>query len=256
MELASAVTKRVSTRKFKGGLSDASWEKVTQMTKNLHPLKSDIQTTIHFVRDGKEVIKWFKSFIEAYVKVEAPHYAIITSEAKEGYLAQVGFMGQELILKMAEAGIGTCWLGGPFKEEHVSEIITIPEGEQYVILIAFGEPAEPLQPKEARKRKDLGRIFNSFEAKDLSLAKALQIAPSAINGQPWEVEVDKRQWHFFASKPLFYLKLMKSHLPKIDVGIGMANVVWQANTEHKAYKIYKDPSKIREAQYVASIQWQ
>ena len=42
--------------------------------------------------------------------IEAPHYLVIASEPAPSYLENAGFMGEDLVLKMTELEIETCWI--------------------------------------------------------------------------------------------------------------------------------------------------
>lgn len=46
---------------------------------------------------------------EDYI-IEAPHYILLTSEDTEYCLENAGFIGEDLVLKLTDMGISTCWI--------------------------------------------------------------------------------------------------------------------------------------------------
>lgn len=92
----------------------------------------------------------------------APHYAVIFSEEKDGYLTNVGFMYQQLDLYLQSIGLGCCWLGlGKFApDEEGREIMEVPNDDLlFVIIMAFGEAKNsPHRELSAFKRKSLSEI--------------------------------------------------------------------------------------------------
>lgn len=64
-----------------------------------------------------------------------------------------------MILKAAELGLGTCWLGA-FQNKQVKEILGLKESDVVVAVTPLGYPAE--QP-QARERKPLAQITDIRE---------------------------------------------------------------------------------------------
>jgi hypothetical protein len=62
-------------------LSDTLMTKIKDFASNLKPLYEDIKVEYEFVNNVNNIIP-----------VKAPHYIIISSENKYGYLTNVGFM--------------------------------------------------------------------------------------------------------------------------------------------------------------------
>lgn len=250
-----AISKRISVRKYKGPLTEEQWSCVQSWAEELQPLDQSCDAKFHLIKDGQKVIDHFGSFLDAYVRVEAPHYVLITSKKKGEYLCNAGFMGEQLVLKMANHDIGSCWLGGPLKKDQVHHIIELEKGQEYVILIGFGSPLTKLTPKLARKRKSLSKMIHPMEDRYLERAEALRLSPSAVNQQPWLVKVNGERWDFYISKPKFLVSMINGSLVHIDMGIGMSNVVWQGAEEGKYCEISKAPNLTRNKNYVASLIW-
>ncbi len=109
--------------------------------------------------------------------------------ADENVKAKVGYYGEELVLKMTELGLGSCWVGGTYENDAFS----IPEGENLVLVIAFGNIETSIKDKVIRSlarskhRKDISeRIDSDTEKIPEFIADgmaAVKLAPSAVNRQ-------------------------------------------------------------------------
>lgn len=73
---------------------------------------------------------------------------------------------QNMVLTATGEGLGTCWVGS-FDEDHVREMLKIPENYRVVALLALGYPRKKLDIQGeilhlVRRRKKLEKIV-SFE---------------------------------------------------------------------------------------------
>lgn len=69
--------------------------------------------------------------------IEAPHYILLTSEKTDNYLINAGFIGEDLVLKLTDMGISTCWITIN-NEDKLKERLRIKSDKVPVALIAFG----------------------------------------------------------------------------------------------------------------------
>ena len=67
-----------------------------------------------------------------------------------------GIVGEHLVLRAWELGIGSCWIGW-FNERKIKKILSIPRALKVVSLITLGYPEEGL-PIPKKKRKGLSSI--------------------------------------------------------------------------------------------------
>jgi nitroreductase len=72
-------------------------------------------------------------------------------------LIDIGIACEHLVLRAAEAGLGTCWLGW-FNERGVKKILGLPRSTKVDILISLGYP-EDASPRD-KKRRPLEEIFS------------------------------------------------------------------------------------------------
>ncbi|MHB9295727.1 hypothetical protein PilKf_01475 [Pillotina sp. SPG140] len=142
----------------------------------------------------------------------APHYIIAYCNESDSAYANVGYVLQNVDLYLQSIGLGSVWLGMAKPNE--------PERD-YCILLAFGKTDVPIRKAEEEfKRLPMSEISDQ----DNSVAKAVQLAPSAVNSQPWKL-------HFESGKVVIryfgrgLMKLMlRKKLNKIDLGISARHV--------------------------------
>ena len=87
-------------------------------------------------------------------------------------MENIGFIFQQLALFLQSRGIGNCWAGMASLKE---------KNPNFVIAISFGKSDKMTRELSNFKRKKLSEIS---DVSDERLIPA-QLAPSAINSQPW-----------------------------------------------------------------------
>ena len=108
------------------------------------------------------------------------------SEQKDGYLQNIGYIGEQIDLYLASKNIASLWFGiGRVKEKEL-------DGLSYVIMIAIAKASnEACFRKDmfASKRKKLEEMWSGEDY--LNIANIVRFAPSACNSQPWQVKASK-----------------------------------------------------------------
>jgi len=143
----------------------------------------------------------FKGLIGRYGRVNgAPHYiAFIGNMDSPQVQEATGYMGEGIILEATALGLGTCWVGGFFRDEAVRRDLTLSENERVLSITPVGYPV----PREDFSERLLEGLAGSRRRKsftDLVLEgrasgwtenalKAARLAPSARNRQPWRFRV-------------------------------------------------------------------
>lgn len=119
---------------------------------------------------------------------------LLYSEKKEGYLPNIGYIGQQLDLKLASMNIGALWFGIG-KTDGKSE-----SGLDSVIMIAVAKMEESKFRKNMfkSKRKPLEEVWCG--ERNLEVAEIARFAPSACNTQPWIVESSESELRFYRYK--------------------------------------------------------
>ena len=214
-KLYETIFKRKSIRKFESGpLDQSSMEMVRSEIAALKPMVPGIRTEIKML--GTDEVK-------GMFKAEAPHYLAIYSEEKEGSAANAGFMLQQMDLFFSASGIGCCWQGGPKPTKKVEPVA----GLEYVIMLAFGSPAETLLRKSLAefKRKALSDI-SDIKGMDEFL-EPVRLAPSGINNQSWFYRGDANRIDAYSAK-----SMITEQMNQINVGIGVYHL-WLSAAHNK-----------------------
>ena len=259
MNLMDAIYKRRSIRKYKtNGLSSEEFKELEALLSHCPKLYEHIPMDIHVVKDGKKVHALFSGIINSYTKVTAPHYLVVTSEDKEGYLENVGFAIEHIVLELANLGIGTCWIGGFDKKALFSGMLPMKENHVPAIVIAFGHPENPAQLTElidvSYKRKSLKEIsFGSLDNDWTYIMNAVRRAPSGINGQPWRLYKEGSIINLYTVKRSFITKPLEA-MNRIDAGIALCHLKIAAESKNKNMEIKKlDNNHIEALNYITSI---
>ena len=142
---------------------------------------------------------------------------LLYSEKKEGYLPNIGYLGQQLDLILASMNIGALWFG-------IGKTDVRSDGElDFVIMIAIAKMEETKFRKNMfkSKRKPIEEIW--FGEYYLKAANIARFAPSACNTQPWIVESNKQELRVFRYKKPGKRGIMPadkvSFYNRIDIGI-------------------------------------
>ena len=118
-----------------------------------------------------------------------------TSEKKDNYLQNIGYLGEQLDLYLVSKNIGTLWFGiGKVKEKNL-------DGLDFVIMIAISKvDSEDKFRKDMfkSKRKNLEEIWSGDHF--LNIANIVRFAPSACNTQPWLVESKEKELKVYRYK--------------------------------------------------------
>jgi nitroreductase len=177
----------------------------------LKPLYDDIKIEMKLVSQKD---------VKGLLRAKAPHYLVVFSETKDGYLTNAGFMLQQMDLFFSANGIGSCWQGMP---KPTKEILNSSKLE-FVILLAFGKPQERLHRESVLefKRKPLGEITDIKGADEL--LEPARLAPSAMNRQQWFFTGNASTIHAYRAKSSFIIAFMFERMSKISMGIAICHL--------------------------------
>lgn len=112
--------------------------------------------------------------------------AIIITDAPQSRI-HAGILGESFVLEATAMGLGVCWVSGSYRRKNL--IVPTAENETVLCVIAVGKPAAPLTAPSTRQRKTPEHFcrgnFRDWPEELTSAAALVQIAPSAMNMQPW-----------------------------------------------------------------------
>ena len=175
--------------------------------------------------------------------IRAPHYIVLIARPSEGYLLDAGYRFEQMILEATRLGLGTCWVGGFFRQEKLVRSLGEGEGMIPVVLSPLGRPDRGRGARiidgsmklavGAAKRKPAEELFFWGEGggplpagltrrDDFRfVAEAVRRAPSWANRQPWRFVLTEER--VFLYKAGTQVKEGKDyHL--VDCGIAMCHL--------------------------------
>ena len=178
MDYYNLAIKRESTRSFKKRpVSDRQLAELTGYFSQCARLVPEIKTDIRILgAEGCSLLKGCAGYHD--LMIEAPHYLVIASEPAPSYLENAGFMGEDLVLKMTELEIETCWI--TINDEAEAGIrLGLTEDMRVSALIAFGN-ATTMLPASRLDIKSVSDILikkrSGFVAPKLAVDRAVYTA--------------------------------------------------------------------------------
>lgn len=153
-------------------ISSDEIDEITKAYEEFSSLYPEIKTAIKIVPANETTCKRGEEYC-----------ILIFSENKDGYLQNIGYLGEQLDLYLVSKNIGTLWFGIGKTDEKTLD------GMEYVIMIAIRKISD-----EKKYRKDMFKskrkaINEIWEGEQISgITDIVRFAPSACNSQPWFVK--------------------------------------------------------------------
>ena len=207
----------------------------------------DFEIIHNFISDVKALDDSIDYYYEILTKDEvklrtrwsAPYYLALFSEKKENYQENIGFVFQQLSLFLQSKDIGSCWVGmGSVRENN----------PDFVILIAFGKSNKMTRDISKFKRKPLADISDIEDER----LKPAQLAPSAINSQPWYFKHSDNGFDVFQVKQNILKRQVLKKFNPIDVGIAISHL-YVSNPDSFEFFKRDDFEKIKGHNYFGSV---
>lgn len=227
MDLSNQIYVRKSCRKYLDDEIDMS--AIIEFLDNVEPLNSEINYSYEILTKDKLNIR---------TRWKAPYYLALYSEKNDNYGVNLGFIFQQLSLFLQSLDIGSCWVGMATLKENNPE---------FVISIAFGKSDDLTREISQFKRKSLSEI-SDFEDEKLIPA---QIAPSAVNSQPWYFKHTDEGFDVYKVKHNIVKRKILGKWNDVDIGIALAHM-YVSNPETFEFEV-KDKKDIKGYTYVGSM---
>jgi hypothetical protein len=107
-----------------------------------------------------------------------------------------GYTGEGVVLEAQARGLGTCWISGSFSRRTAGQLAALRPGERVRAVSPVGRPltrlgsAERLlygqgHPKSRKTIEAIAPGSDAWPAWAAAGVRAAQVAPSAMNRQPW-----------------------------------------------------------------------
>lgn len=227
MELYDAIFYRKSTRSYSNKkIKDSLMGNVKVVCNNINYLNSELNIKAHAIDRGHLI----HFLLGKKCKINAPHYILITSNKGEDYLQNIGFVGEDIVLKLTSLGLATCWIENDLRREDIEEFVELQEFdddeerdlklEHPYAIIAFGYPEKTKELFRSKKSKiDREKVKDFTKRVDKQwweVLEAVRYAPSIRNEQPWRFYSDKRGFHLYEEKQ------KKSIINDSKISIGIA----------------------------------
>lgn len=260
MNYKNLISSGKSVREFKDKGIDAKYfneiESYINNSKKLLP-EINIEVKIFDNKDSYEKLNKVAGY-NGYM-IEAPHYVVILSDVKKGYIENSGYIGERLILKARDLEIDSCWV--TFKDSNtIKEKLNISSDKEVTAIIALGyEDNKNSKTKRSVDRLSVEKIVymgewgqnaSATELEERYLLDAFsyaRMAPSTLNRQPWRFIIDGSNIILAVKKDDFTSVYEKG----IDAGIAMLyfgliidttilDSKWNLDDINKDYKIPED----------------
>ncbi len=252
MNLYEAMFVRKSVRDYDmEALDEKILSQITGFLSQLKPYRSSIEYKITIIDNTNEDDK-----MKGLFHVKAPYYLVITSELKQDYLINAGYLLHQMALYLTARDIGCCYQGSA----HLKEDIKAELPHEYVIALAFGKSKKSIyRPSTKAKRLSEDRLVVYKEEVDenvKTIMKAAILAPSAFNNQPWRFVVYHNRIHLFCKKSNLFHSVISDH-KLIDMGIVLTNITQATDElwlESSFVKLESFTNKeLKNTEYITSI---
>lgn len=166
MDILETISRRVSVRSFRpDAVAAEELEAVRRAGEQAEGLAgADLQ--FHLC-SGDLVQGEVRGILGDYgTVIWAPHYVVLSSQETEGYLVDAGYRFEQLILEATRRGLGTCWVGGWFRESSLRATLGLDASRRLLALSPVGfAPERSLINSALRgvirgsKRKPIAELF-------------------------------------------------------------------------------------------------
>jgi nitroreductase len=169
----------------------------------------------------------------------------------ERNLEDFGYRMETIILFCTALNLGTCWLGGTFRQSRFAAAMEIGEDEQLPAIAAVGAISDRRGFVDRLVRRQsrgatrhawsnlfFDRQFGNPLSREAAAAyavplEAVRLAPSASNKQPWRIVRHAGAWHFYLQRTPGYrerneLLFRIADMQRIDMGIAMCHFAMTA----------------------------
>lgn len=245
-DLYSMIYKRKSFHIFRNvgdeKITEKEIEDIYDSYEKFVPLHPEIKTKIKIVSNDKVTTKRGQEMC-----------ILLFSEKKEGYLQNIGYLGQQLDLHLVSKNIGTLWFGIGKTEEEC-------DGLDYVIMFAVKKVSDEKKYRRdmfKSKRKDADEIW-SGEYID-GVTDIVRFAPSACNSQPWKVVNEGRTLKVYRYKKEGKRGIMPadkvSFYNRIDIGIFLCFMELCMEKEGTAFERTLFPDKGEDVELILNAEY-
>lgn len=180
-----AIKKRISHRCFSN--EPVSSSDVLQIQKWIAEANEESGLDIEYLSDGSEAFNGFKKSYGMFSNVRSMLLMKGCSN-DENLDVKIGYYGEDLVLKMTQLNLGTCWVGGTYD----SSSFAVPDGKNLICVIVFGNIQKSIKDVliraaiRSKNRKGIEeRVIADAKLPEevITGMETVRLAPSAVNRQ-------------------------------------------------------------------------
>ncbi len=204
------IFKRKSFHLFRNVGNESISEEEINAIKNAYleftPLYSDIKTAVRIVPEK-----------QTNCRRGGEYCILLFSEKKDGYLQNIGYLGEQLDLYLVSRNIGTLWYGiGKTREKPFEDM-------EFVIMFSIRKVVDDTRFRTDMFKSKRKKAEEMWEGQQISgVTDIVRFAPSACNSQPWLVKNNGVLSVYRYRNPAkrgIMPKSMISFYNRIDIGI-------------------------------------
>jgi nitroreductase len=119
---------------------------VVAIARDVHPLHPEIAIRWYIVWEGSVLAQRLSGRAGIYgILSSAPHFILAVSQERPGYMENMGYCMEHLILGATALGLGTCWIGEMFTEDGLQDFVPdLGPDERIIALTPLGYAVDAL----------------------------------------------------------------------------------------------------------------
>ncbi|NIN63640.1 MAG: hypothetical protein GTO63_02765, partial [Anaerolineae bacterium] len=143
-DLYEAILARRSVRRYdRAPLDGATLARVQDIISGVFPLVPEhgFEILVRDVEAGEDLVKYLGGYGRL---VNPPHYLAPYMVGQRHVLEDLGYRAEQIAVRLAALGIGTCYIGALYREHEVRARFGLPEGARIGAFLIFGWPSDTL----------------------------------------------------------------------------------------------------------------
>lgn len=181
MEILELMKSRHSVRKYLN--KSIEQKKRKQLDETIKKINSKSKLNVQIVYDDPNCFKSIFSIVGGFQNC-ANYIAMIGDKSYDKLQEDIGYYGEELVLKAQELGLNTCWVG----LTHGKLKVKLSDSEKLVIVIALGYGANEGVPHKSKKLEEISNVVEDIPEWYKKGLEAALLAPTAVNQQKFKFE--------------------------------------------------------------------
>lgn len=239
--LLGAIARRKSSRTFNGlKIDQSALAALESDIKALTPLLPGVELPVIRIIESDSAPGKLGTY--GFI-TGARQFLAMASAGGDAPRVQAGYMFELLVLAATDRGLGTCWLGGTFRQGRFAEAMGDCGDREVVIVSPVGHATQKMRFAERMMRRVVkSAVRRPFEtlfsgvAPDTAVGRileAVRLAPSSTNSQPWRAEVSTAG----GTLSVKFSCATSNAFSAIDMGIAYAHFAVASEAEGLAWEI-------------------